>query len=118
MDESSVKWNKERFDEIYNSMMSFIQNCGFNLEKDVIWLPCSGLSGDNLTKQVEKKVCNWYQGPSFIDVLNDIELPKRDASGPLRIPLLDKMKDRGTVVFGKVESGTINLGDKLSLYPS
>ena len=60
MDEASVKWNKERFDEIQNNMMSFVQNCGFNLESDVIWLPVSGLSGDNLTKRVEKKVCNWY----------------------------------------------------------
>ena len=83
-----------------------------------MWLPVSGISGDNLTKPVEKKVCNWYQGPCFIDILNDMELPKRDPSGALRIPILDKMKDRGAVVFGKIEQGTITLGDKLSLYPS
>lgn len=28
------------------------------------------------------------------------------------------MQDRGAVIFGKVESGTIRLGDKLKLMPS
>ena len=50
--------------------------------------------------------------------MDDLELPKRDEDGPLRIPILDKMKDRGIVVFGKVESGTVKMGEKLSLMPS
>jgi peptide chain release factor subunit 3 len=28
------------------------------------------------------------------------------------------MKDRGIVIFGKVESGTVRMGDKLSLAPN
>jgi translation elongation factor EF-1alpha len=28
------------------------------------------------------------------------------------------MKDRGIVVFGKIESGTVNMGEKLVLMPS
>lgn len=28
------------------------------------------------------------------------------------------MKDRGIVIFGKVESGTVNIGEKLTLMPS
>jgi selenocysteine-specific translation elongation factor len=28
------------------------------------------------------------------------------------------MKDRGTVIFGKVEQGTVNIGEKLSLMPN
>lgn len=36
----------------------------------------------------------------------------------MRIPILDKMKDRGVVIFGKVEQGTVNLGDKVMVAPS
>ena len=50
--------------------------------------------------------------------MDDLELPKRDPDGPIRIPILDKMKDRGIVVFGKVESGTVKMGEKLLLMPS
>ena len=59
-------------------MFSFITSCGFNVETDLIWLPVSGLTGDNLTKQVDKKVCNWYNGPCLTEVLDGLELPKRD----------------------------------------
>jgi peptide chain release factor subunit 3 len=50
--------------------------------------------------------------------MEDIELPKRDPKAPLRIPILDKMRDRGVVIFGKVEQGTVTMGDKLTLMPN
>lgn len=77
--------------------------CGFDLEKDVVWIPISGLNGDNLTETLGKNVCNWYNGPTLIEVIDQLELPFRDPNGPIRIPILDKMKDRGVVIFGKVE---------------
>jgi peptide chain release factor subunit 3 len=117
MDEASVKWSKDRFYEIKDHLSPFLGNCGFNLEKDVYWVPVSGISGDNLKDPVDKKTCNWYNGPSFIQLLDDLELPKRDPDGPIRIPILDKMKDRGIVIFGKVESGTVKMGEKLTLMP-
>lgn len=52
-----------------------------------------------------------------MELIDTIELPNRDPQGEIRIPILDKMKDRGTVIFGKVEQGTVNLGEKLSLMP-
>jgi peptide chain release factor subunit 3 len=118
MDESTVKWSKDRYNEIKDHLTPFLANCGFNVEKDVSWVPVSGLSGDNIKDTVDKKVCNWYNGPSFIQILDDLELPKRDADGPIRIPILDRMKDRGVVVFGKVESGTVKMGEKLTLMPA
>jgi len=45
-------------------------------------------------------------------------LDERFPEGELRIPILDKMKEtKDTVVFGKVECGTVRLGDKLALAP-
>lgn len=118
MDESTVKWNKDRFTEIKDALTPFLATCGFDVEKDVSWIPISGISGDNIKDPVDKKTCNWYNGPTFIQLLDDLELPKRDPDGPIRIPILDKMKDRGIVVFGKVESGTIRMGEKLTLMPN
>jgi peptide chain release factor subunit 3 len=53
-----------------------------------------------------------------LELLDNLELPPRDENGPLRIPVLDKMRDRGVVIFGKVESGRVNLGDKIQINPS
>lgn len=45
-------------------------------------------------------------------------MEEREPEGPLRIPILDKMKDKDLVIHGKVENGTVKLGDKLALMPS
>ena len=51
-------------------------------------------------------------------MIDKLELEPRFPNGPLRIPILDKMKDKHLVAHGKVENGTINLGDKLAVMPS
>lgn len=111
MDEPSVKWSKDRFTEIITNLKPFISTCGYDPEKDCVFVPISGLNGDNIKDPVAKTVCNWYSGPTLLEILDNLELPSRNKDGPLRIPVLDKMKDRGTVMFGKIESGTVRLGD-------
>lgn len=118
MDEPSVKWSKDRFTEIITNLKPFIASCGYDPEKDCVFVPISGLNGDNIKEPVAKTVCNWYLGPTLLEILDNLDLPPRNKDGPLRIPVLDKMKDRGTVMFGKVESGTVSLGDSLTLMPS
>jgi len=53
-----------------------------------------------------------------MEILETLPLEKRFPDGPLRIPILDKMKDKDLIVHGKVENGTIKLGDKLAMMPS
>lgn len=59
----------------------------------------------------------WWSGPSLIETLDQVELLNRNAQGQMRVPILDKMRDRGPIIFGKVESGTLRNGDKLSIMP-
>ena len=106
-----MKWSKDRYNEIITALKPFITSCGYDPEKDCVFVPISGLSGDNIKDPISKTVCNWYTGPTLLEILDDLELPPRDPEGPLRIPVLDKMRDRGTVMFGKVESGTVKIGD-------
>lgn len=53
-----------------------------------------------------------------MDILENLKLEERFPKGPLRIPILDKMKDKDLIVHGKVENGTIGIGDKLAMMPS
>lgn len=34
------------------------------------------------------------------------------------MPILEKVKDQGVVAHGKIESGTVRIGDKVMLSPS
>lgn len=53
-----------------------------------------------------------------MQILDELPTEKRDTNGPIRIPILDKMKDSGVIAHGKIESGTIKLGDKIMISPS
>ncbi|KAL6640264.1 hypothetical protein ACP70R_015404 [Stipagrostis hirtigluma subsp. patula] len=118
MDDPTVGWSKERYDEIEGKMTPFLKASGYNVKKDVQFLPISGLLGSNMKTRVDKSICSWWNGPSLFEVLDCIEVPLRDPKGPVRMPILDKYKEMGTVVMGKIESGTIREGDNLLVMPN
>ena len=118
MDEDSVKWSKERYDNIVKTLKPFIHSCGFDVEKNVKWIPISGLTGENLCIPLDKHKCDWYHGPDLIEIMDTIELPKREENGPVRVSILDRYKENQVYIMGKIESGTIKYGDTYTLMPS
>lgn len=81
MDEASVKWSKERYDEIITTLRPFLASCGYDPDKDCVFVPVSGLNGENIKNQMNTNVCNWYKGPALLDILDDLEVPPRDPNG-------------------------------------
>ncbi|KAG8484152.1 hypothetical protein CXB51_022923 [Gossypium anomalum] len=159
MDDHTVNWSKERYDEIESKMVPFLRSSGYNVKKgigtsklhfvlvifssllnhlrnlgavrqtnkvnaaysiysDVQFLPISGLVGTNMKTRVDKNICPWWNGPCLFEALDSVEIPVRDPKGPYRMPIIDKFKDMGTVVMGKVESGSICEGDSLFVMPN
>jgi peptide chain release factor subunit 3 len=46
---------------------------------------------------ISKAVCPWYDGKPLIQTLDELVIGGRNPDAPLRIPVLDKFVDRGTV---------------------
>ncbi|KAJ6360512.1 hypothetical protein OIU77_004512 [Salix suchowensis] len=118
MDDPTVNWSKERYDEIESKMIPFLKLSGYNVKKDVQFLPISGLLGANMKTRMDNAICPWWNGPCLFEALDAIEVPPRDPKGPFRMPIIDKFKDMGTVVMGKVESGSVTEGDSLLVMPN
>ncbi|KAK3034092.1 hypothetical protein RJ639_034072 [Escallonia herrerae] len=118
MDDPTVGWSKDRYNEIESKMIPFLRSSGYNVKKDVLFLPISGLVGSNMKTKVEKSLCPWWDGPCLFEALDAIEVPPRDPKGPFRLPIIDKFKDMGTVIMGKVESGSVREGDNLLVMPN
>lgn len=56
-----------------------------------------------------------------MQILDNLPVEVRSADGPLRLPILDKVKEQGVigvVAHGKIESGTIRVGDKIMISPT
>lgn len=110
-------WSKERFQQCKTKLEPYMKQVGWN-PKGLVWIPISGLTGDNLKQSADKKVCPWYDGPPLLDVLDNIQLPDRLMSGPVKMPISEKHKEMGTMVMGKLESGVIQVNDNLTLMPN
>mmetsp|Transcript_27636 Transcript_27636/g.49867 ORF Transcript_27636/g.49867 Transcript_27636/m.49867 type:complete len:673 (-) Transcript_27636:602-2620(-) len=115
----SVEWSKERYDYIKNSLEPFLRDtCFFHLDTDVHFVPLSGLHGYGLDQRIPTEMCSWYNGPSFFELLDSIEPPKRMTLASLRLPILDRIKEQsGMNIFGKVESGVIVKSQEVLILP-
>jgi len=117
MDDPTVEWSEERFNECQEKLTPFLKGCGYNMKKDVQFIPISALTAQNVLKR-PADVAQWYTGPTFIESLDSLPKLERERDAPLRLPCLSKYKDLGTIIEGKVEQGTIKVGDKLWMMPN
>lgn len=129
MDDPTVQWSKDRFDECVRKIRPFLKGCGFVIKREVKFIPISGLKGANVKDEVDSSVCPWWEkcwqsgenqtkSSTLISLLDSLEISGRDASAPLRVPILDRYTDRGTIAMGKVESGVVRPGMKVTLMPT
>lgn len=116
MDDDTVKWSQERYEECKKETVSLMKTVGYDPSKLSV-VPVSGWTGDNLAKSSDKMP--WYKGPTLLDVLDAFTLPPKPLDKPLRIPVQDvyTITGIGSVPVGRVETGILKEGDKLVFMP-
>ncbi|KAH0947746.1 hypothetical protein HN011_000755 [Eciton burchellii] len=113
----TVDWSKDRFNEIVDKMSVFLKQAGF--KDTVTFVPCSGLSGENIITKPKKQLSNWYTGPTLVNVIDNFECPERPVNKPFRFSVNDIFKGTGSgfCVSGHVETGMVSLNDKVLILP-
>ena len=126
----SCDWSEQRFNEIKTEMQAMLKDSGLKPKKCPV-IPYSGFQGDNLITETDKMP--WYKGwtanlnkdtvisgVTMLDALEKcIKPPKRDKTGPLRIPIGQtyNIKGVGAVICGRVEQGIAKVEDKIAIAP-
>jgi len=59
MDDKSVNWSQDRFEEIASEVKKMLTKIGYKIKK-IPFIPMSGFKGDNLTEKSAS--CDWYKG--------------------------------------------------------
>ena len=122
MDDPTVEWREERFLEICEKLKPFLRSCGYRTtsEDDVIFVPISGLQGDNLKEGPSDPRAGWVSGKhqTLFKTLDTTKLPPRDADAPLRMPLVESFKEMGVMVTGKIEQGKVSVGSQCVIQPA
>jgi len=117
MDDPTVGWDEKRYNYCKDALTPYLKSVGFKPNKDITFMPCSGLTGSGLMKEVGADA-PWYTGQSFIPYIDNLPSLKRHVEGPFMMPIVDKYSEMGTVVIGKVESGKCKKGDILTVMPN
>lgn len=131
MDDPSVNYSEERFNEIKEEMSKMLQSIGFKIKK-IPFIPMSGWTGENLLDVSQNMP--WYKGfecninpkvaikgHTLIDALDKlIQPPKRNAEAPLRLSVsgIYSIKGIGSVIAGRVEQGILRPNDIVGFSPS
>ena len=134
-----------RYNECKEKLLPYLKKLGFNPQKDLTFMPCSGLTGAGLKEPVDSKLCPWFtwvlnsrrlafklkkkktgliswfcvcSGQPFIPFIEEMPPMVRFVDRPFIMPIVDKYKDMGTVVLGKVEAGEARKGQTLLVLPN
>jgi len=118
MDDPTVEWSLERYNEIKDKLTPFVKASGFNPKTDVNFVPVSAYTGANLKERASKSICSWFDGKPLLELLDTMPMVDRKINGPVMMPISEKYKDMGTLVVGKLESGRIHKNDPLLLMPN
>jgi len=116
MDDKTVNYSQDRFEEIQKEVQNFIKKIGYN-PKNVPFVPISGWNGDNMLEKSPNMP--WWKGPTLLGALDGVTPPVRPVDKPLRVPLQDvyKIGGIGTVPVGRVETGTMKPGMVVTFAP-
>jgi peptide chain release factor subunit 3 len=118
MDDPTVNWDKERYDECCGKLLPFLKQCGYNPKTELDFMPVSGFTGANLKDRLTGKDCSWYSGPSLLEFLDTVGGIDRKSDAPFMMPISEKYRDMGTIVSGKIESGRIRKSKQLIIMPN
>jgi len=104
MDDVTVQWSKERYDEIVGKLKPYLKK---RIGLESTFMPISAQTGLGVKDKIPSDVANWYKGPSLLQFLDGMAKIQRNLNAPFMMPIGAKYRDMGTMVEGRVEAGVI-----------
>lgn len=117
MDDPTVEWSQERYQECTTKLSQFLKGTGYNLKTDVYFMPVAAQQSQNIKDHISKDVAPWWDGPSLLEYLDNMKALERKVNAPFMMPINAKYRDMGTMVDGKVEAGVVKKGMSLVMMP-
>jgi bifunctional enzyme CysN/CysC len=105
---------EDRFRQIEREYAAFLHDLGLRARA---FIPLSASSGENVTTDAGNTM-PWFSGTNLLAALDKLDVVSSAAELPLRFPIQDIYRmDKRRIFAGRVESGTIRIGDQLVFSP-
>ena len=111
-----VKYDESKFNKVKSDISTLLKTVGYDPSK-IIFVPLASLLGENVFKKSDK--FPWYKGGTLMETLDTLKEPEKPTQLPLRLPIQDvyNITGIGVVPVGRVETGIMKVGDKVTVVP-
>ncbi len=112
-----AKWEEKRFNEVREQVSTVLKISGYKIE-NIQFVPTAAFLGDNIVKPSTNMP--WYKGPTLLGAINNLKVPEKPTSLPLRLPIQDvyNITGVGVVTVGRIETGVMKVNDKVIVVPA
>ncbi|UZJ52259.1 hypothetical protein CBS101457_001579 [Exobasidium rhododendri] len=119
----AINYDQKRYMEIIDTLRPFLTSSGFDQSK-ITYVPCGATIGENVLKRnLSSPLSSWYQGPTLVQILDQLEPPARQLDAALRMPITNVFRagqaaiSSGIGVSGRIIAGVVAVGDRVSVIP-
>ncbi|MCI0746208.1 MAG: adenylyl-sulfate kinase [Verrucomicrobia subdivision 3 bacterium] len=106
-------YSEDRFNQIEKEYRAFLRTMAVTPK---IFIPIAAKHGDNIASL--SKNTRWWNGPTVVEMLDEFKVAEPPRDQPLRLPIQDVYRfDERRILAGRVESGSIKVGDRLVFSP-
>lgn len=109
----AAEYDPQRFEAVARETRAMLAALGLFAHS---LIPISARNGENLKNRSQHMP--WYDGPTLLDALESFNPTSAIVDAPLRLRVQDVYRSDGTrIAVGRVESGSIAVGDSVVLSP-
>ncbi len=109
-----VGYSQEIYDKTVKAYTEYLQTIQVTPRT---FIPISAYHGDNVVKKSTNMP--WYTGETIMEILENFATHDDRSKASLRFPVQDVYKfDKRRIIAGRLESGTVKVGDELMFLPS
>ena len=112
----TINYDEAKFKKIKEDMTKLLKTVGYKPE-EIPFVPIASLTGDNIVKKSDKMA--WYKEKTLLEQFDELKEPEKPTDLPLRLPIQDvyNITGIGVVPVGRVETGVMKIGDKVTAVP-
>ena len=109
-------YSEDVFNKVKADVSALLKTVGYKPE-EIPFVPLASLHGENIVKKSDKMP--WYKGETLLKTLDTLKAPEKPTELPLRLPIQDvyNITGIGVVPVGRVETGIMKVGDKVTVVP-
>jgi bifunctional enzyme CysN/CysC len=110
-----VNYASDVFTQIETEYRAFLKKLGI---EPIRFVPISARDGANLIVAQPEQL-SWYDGPTLVKALDELEAPALASDAPLRFAVQDVYRfDERRIIAGRVESGSLRVGEQIIFAPA